>query len=44
MYKILVCEDDENIRYELAALLESNGYAVVSDMPCDLVLMDVNMP
>ncbi|MDE7464589.1 MAG: response regulator transcription factor [Clostridiales bacterium] len=44
MYKILVWEDDEDIRRELTALLESNGYAVVSDMPCDLALLDVNMP
>lgn len=44
MYKILVCEDDEDIKCELTALLQSNGYAVVSDMPCDLALLDVNMP
>ena len=44
MYKILVCEDDEDIRRELVELLEHNGYAVVSDMPCDLALLDVNMP
>ncbi|MDE7165114.1 MAG: response regulator transcription factor [Clostridiales bacterium] len=44
MYKILVREDDESIRRELTALLETNGYAVVSDLPCDLALLDVNMP
>ncbi|MDE6294417.1 MAG: response regulator transcription factor [Clostridiales bacterium] len=44
MYKILVKEDDESIRSELIALLETNGYAVVSDLPCDLALLDVNMP
>lgn len=44
MYKILVREDDESIRSELTALLEHSGYAVVSDLPCDLALLDVNMP
>ncbi|MDE7108113.1 MAG: response regulator transcription factor [Clostridiales bacterium] len=44
MYKILVREDDESIRQEVTALLETNGYAVVSDLPCDLALLDVNMP
>lgn len=44
MYKILVREDDESIRQELTSLLETNGYAVVSDLPCDLALLDVNMP
>ncbi|MDE6029856.1 MAG: response regulator transcription factor [Clostridiales bacterium] len=44
MYKILVREDDDSIRNELTSLLEHNGYAVVSDLPCDLALLDVNMP
>lgn len=44
MYKILVREDDESIRQELTSLLETNGYAVVADLPCDLALLDVNMP
>lgn len=44
MYKILVREDDESIKSELTALLENSGYAVVSDLPCDLALLDVNMP
>lgn len=44
MYKILVREDDDSIRQELTSLLETNGYAVVSDLPCDLALLDVNMP
>lgn len=44
MYKILVREDDESISRELTSLLETNGYAVVADLPCDLALLDVNMP
>lgn len=44
MYKILVREDDESIRQELTSLLETNGYTVVYDLPCDLALLDVNMP
>lgn len=44
MNKILVVEDDVSIRQELVALLESNGYQTVSDPPCDLALLDVNLP
>lgn len=44
MEKILVVEDDESVREELAALLQANGYAVVNEPPCDLALLDVNLP
>lgn len=44
MYKIYVAEDDESIREELAALLSANGYEVVYEPPCDLALLDINMP
>lgn len=44
MEKILVVEDDESVREELTALLQANGYVVVSQPPCDLALLDVNLP
>lgn len=44
MEKILVIEDDESIRRELALLLQANGYEVVGSPPCDLALLDVNLP
>ncbi len=44
MEKILVVEDDESIRRELCVLLQANGYQVVSGPPCDLALLDVNLP
>lgn len=44
MDKILVMEDDEAIREELTALLNANGFLAVSAPPCDLALLDVNMP
>lgn len=44
MSKILVIEDDEDIKRELVTLLTSNGYNVVSELPCDLALLDVNLP
>ena len=43
MEKILVIEDDESIRRELAALLQANGYEPVDSPPCDLALLDVNL-
>ena len=43
MEKILVIEDDESIRRELAALLQANGYETVDSPPCDLALLDVNL-
>ncbi len=44
MYRILVAEDDESIREELCTLLSANGYRPVSEPPCELALLDVNMP
>ena len=44
MKRILIVEDDEAIRTELSALLRANGYLPVEEMPCDLILMDVNLP
>lgn len=44
MYKILVIEDDETILNELKFLLCLHGYEPVSQLPCDLALLDVNLP
>lgn len=44
MERILVAEDDESVRAELTALLQANGYAVVAEPPCELALLDVNLP
>ena len=44
MNKILVIEDDEIIKNELCTLLQSNGYQTVESMPCDLALLDINLP
>ena len=44
MDNILVAEDDESIREELTALLRANGYQTVDAPPCDLALLDVNLP
>lgn len=44
MKKILIVEDDEAIRTELITLLRSNGYMTVDNQPCDLILMDINLP
>lgn len=44
MKKILIVEDDEAIRTELITLLRSNGYMTVEAQPCDLILMDINLP
>ena len=42
--KILVIEDDEIIKNELCTLLQSNGYQTVESLPCDLALLDINLP
>lgn len=44
MDKIFVAEDDEIIKEELIKLLQVNGYQAVSEPPCDLALLDVNLP
>lgn len=44
MEKILVSEDDAAIREELTVLLQANGYQVVGRPPCDLALLDINLP
>ena len=44
MEKILVIEDDDSIRSELKTLLRANGYQPVDCQPCDLVLLDINLP
>lgn len=44
MKRILIVEDDEAIRTELNTLLRTNGYLPVEDWPCDLILMDINLP
>lgn len=44
MKRILIVEDDAAIRTELMTLLRTNGYVPVEDGPCDLILMDVNLP
>lgn len=44
MEKIWVAEDDASIREELKALLRTNGYLPVDAPPCDLALLDINLP
>ena len=44
MKKVLIIEDDEAIRTELITLLRANGYLPVDTQPCDLILMDINLP
>ena len=56
MYKILVIEDDENLRTQLVEMLTLNGYVVhfvtdfkkvletVDDVKPDLITLDINLP
>ena len=44
MEKILVIEDDQSIKDELVTLLHANGSCTVEQPPCDLALLDVNLP
>ena len=44
MKRILIVEDDEAIRTELITLLRANGYLPVEAQPCELILMDINLP
>ena len=44
MDKILVMEDDESIKNELITLLCANGYMTTDAPPCDLALLDINLP
>ncbi|MDD6233119.1 MAG: response regulator transcription factor [Frisingicoccus sp.] len=44
MKRIRIIEDDAVIRSELTTLLLTNGYMTVDDDPCDMILMDVNLP
>lgn len=44
MDRILIVEDDEFIKTELAALLRVRGYLPVFAPPCELALLDVNLP
>ena len=56
MSKILIVEDDINLRNELAIFFENSGYEVfklssfsdtvksILDYNCDLILLDINLP
>ena len=44
MKRIQIIEDDDAIRTELKTLLRANGYQPVEEPPCDLILMDINLP
>lgn len=44
MERIFVAEDDPGIREELLILLRTNGYQPVDAPPCDLALLDINLP
>lgn len=56
MVKILIVDDEENVRFCLSKLLEQNGYEVMTaadgyaalrilaGKPFDLVITDINMP
>lgn len=44
MERIFVVEDDIVIFEELKMLLTNNGDVTVTELPCDLALLDVNIP
>lgn len=44
MERILIIEDDTSIREELITLLQTHGYLPVTEPPCELALLDVNLP
>ena len=44
MDRILVVEDDKTIKDELMTLLAANGYTPVNGPPCELALLDINLP
>ena len=44
MERILVMEDDISVKNELITLLHANGYKTVNEPPCELALLDINMP
>jgi hypothetical protein len=44
MDRILVVEDDKTIKDELMMLLAANGYTPVNEPPCELALLDINLP
>ncbi len=44
MERILIVEDDKIIREELKTLLLTNGYKPVDSPPCDMALLDINLP
>lgn len=44
MDRIFIVEDDQSIKNELADLLRANGYQPVEQLPCELALLDVNLP
>ncbi len=44
MDRILVVEDDKTIKDELMTLLAANGYTPVNEPPCELALLDINLP
>ena len=44
MDRIFIVEDDQSIKNELADLLRANGYQPVEQPPCELALLDVNLP
>lgn len=44
MKRIWIEEDDETTRENLCDLLRVNGYEPVDSPPCDLAILDVNLP